>query len=88
MLPILDAARCLPPRPRHVVPAIPPTARLSIADCSTSLHPAHDAMCPTTDALNGHMLGVLLNRMISNRDGYNAEYQRYDHANDGSDSHT
>ena len=84
-----------PSEPRHVVPAIPPravaiapTARLSIARCGTSLHPAHDATCPNTDALNGHMLGVSLNRMNSKRDGYNAEYQRYDHANHGSDFHT
>jgi hypothetical protein len=34
------------------------------------------------------MLGVSLNRMNIKRDGYNAEYQRYDHANDGSDSNT
>jgi len=26
--------------------------------------------------------------MNSKRDGYNAEYQRYDHANNGSDFHT
>jgi len=84
-----------PSEPRHVVPAIPPravaiapTARLSIANCGTSLRPAHDATCPTAAALNGHMLGVSLNRMNINRDGYNAEYERNDHANDDSDSHT
>jgi len=34
------------------------------------------------------MLEVSPNRVNIKRDGYNAEYQRYDHAYDGSDSHT
>jgi len=34
------------------------------------------------------MLEVSPNRVNIKRDGYNAEYQRYDHGYDGSDSHT
>ena len=56
----------------------------------TDLH--HSTPCmtlvPNTDALNGRMLGVSPNRMNIKRDGYNAEYRRYDHAYDASDSHT
>ena len=58
---------------REVRHLIPPSARRS---------------CPNTDTLNGRMLEVSPNRANSKRDGYNAEYQRYDHAYDGSDSHT
>ena len=68
--------------------AIAPTARLPIVKCGTLFHPVHDTRVPNTDTLNGRMLEVSPNRVNIKRDGYNAEYQRYDHANNGSDFHT
>ena len=37
-------------------------------------------------AVKGRILGVLLNAVDMRRDGYYADYQRYYHAYDGSDS--
>ena len=94
-MPPIPGRDTMPPsEPGHVEPAIAtravaiaPTARLPIVKGCTLFHQC-TTLVPQYRYSERPHVGNVAEPVNIKRDGYNAEYQRYDHGYDGSDSHT